>query len=104
MQFTLEIQKNDIDKGIRVKFACGGSAGGFVYPICVVVSNLTQAEFPSDDFKVVPVKGLSINGHINPRSKEVGYLCLLGTNVSQQFFFDWFYKNATCPTVKEIRK
>ena len=84
-------KKDMVCKGIRVKFACGGSAGGFVYPICIVVSNLSKTEFPSSDFKVVPIKGLSINAHIDPRSTEVGYLCLLGSNVSQQLFFEWFY-------------
>ena len=32
-------------KGIRVKFSCGGSAAGCVYPIVIVVSNLSNDEF-----------------------------------------------------------
>ena len=95
---------NNVCKGIRVKFACGGAAGAFIYSIGILVSGLSSNEFPSNDFKVIPVKGLSINAHIDPRSEEVGYLCLLGGNVPQIHFFEWFYKNVTIPTVKNIRK
>ena len=102
--WTNDDTKDTVCKGIRVKFACGRSAGGFLYPICILVSNLSLAEFPSNDFKVVPVKGLSISGHIDPISKEVGYLCLMGTNVPQKHFFDWYYENITCPTVLNIRQ
>ena len=75
--WTSDDTTDTVCKGIRVKFACGGSAGRFIYPIFILVSNLSVAEFPSNDFKVIPVKGLSINGHIDPRSKELGYLCLM---------------------------
>ena len=66
-----------IGKAIRVKFAFGASGDRFVYPICILVSNLSADVMPKDDFKVVPVKGMSINGHIDPRSEEVGYLYLM---------------------------
>ena len=46
-----------------------------------MVSGLSTNEFPSNEFKVIPVKGLSINAHIDPRSEEVGYLCLMGARV-----------------------
>ena len=59
---------------------------------------------PKDDFKVVPVKGMSINGHIDPRSEDVCYLCLMRSNVSQRRFFEWFYTNITCPMLKNIRR
>ena len=74
--------------GIRVEFACGGSGSGFIYPICIIVSNLSSEEFPSNDFKVIPIKGLSINAYIDPRAQKIGYLCLIGSNVSQQRFFE----------------
>ena len=61
-------------------------------------------ELPTNDFKVVPIKGLSIAGHIDPRSQEVGYLCLIGKDVPQKHFFDWFYEEITCKTVKVIRE
>ena len=59
--------KNYICKGINVKFACGESAFGFMYPICLLISNLSEEEFPSNDFPsndftVIPIKGLTING------------------------------------------
>ena len=96
--------QDNVCKGIRVKFACGGSAAGFLYPICILVSNLNQQELPSDDFIVVPIPGLAVNGHIDPRCEEVGYLCLMGQNVSQKRFFDWFYEKVTIPTCNNIRK
>ena len=91
-------------KGIRVKFACGGSAGGFVYPVVIVLSGLSKDELPNDDFLVVPIEGLSVNGHIDPRNKEVGYMCCLCSNLPQKHFFDWFYENITYPTILEIRR
>ena len=86
------IWKNDPDgdktcKGICIKFACGGSAGGFIYPICIAVSGLSATELPGDQWVVVPIKGLSINGHIDPRNQELGYLCLIGTNIPQKHVF-----------------
>ena len=95
---------NTMFKAIRVKFACGGCGSGFIYPICILVSNLSLAELPTEDFYVQRIKGLSINSHIDPRSEEIGYLCLMRSNVSQQRFFDWFYKNITCETILAIRK
>ena len=58
-------------KGIRVKYACGGSAAGFLYPICIMVSGFSKDELTNDQFVVVPIIGLSINGHIDPRNNEV---------------------------------
>ena len=40
---------------------------------------------------------------MDPRSNEVGYLCLVGCNVAQSYFFNWFYEEITCKTVKAIR-
>ena len=91
--WTPDTAKDNICKGIRVKFACGSSAGGYVYPICIQVSNLSKEELPLDEFLVIPIPGLSINGHIDPRSNEVGYLCLMGTNVPQKRFFEYQWKD-----------
>ena len=92
IRYNGRTRKDNVCKGIRVKFACGSSAGGFVYPICIQVSNLNKEELPTDEFLVVPIKGLSINGHIDPRSEEIGYLYLMGKNVPQKRFFEWFYE------------
>ena len=59
---------------------------------------------PGKDFVVAPVEGLSINGHIDPRNKEIGYVVLMGSNIPQKHFFHWFMENITCPTVINIRK
>ena len=90
--------------GIRVKYACGGSAAGFIYPICILISGLNDSEMPNEDFVVVNVEGLGINGRIDPRNKEVGYVCFMKKDVKQLHFFDWFYNNVTYPTVVAIRK
>ena len=42
----------EICKGIRVKFACGGCAAGYIFPICIQVSGLTKTEMPDDEFLV----------------------------------------------------
>ena len=91
-------------KGIRTKYACGGSAAGFLYPICIMISGLSKEELPNDQCVVVPIIGLSINGHIDPRNNEEGYMCLIGANYPQKHFFDWYNENITYPTIKCIRK
>ena len=63
-----------------------------------------QDELQKDEFLVVPVEGLSINGHIDPRNKELGYMCLIGSNVAQKHFFAWFNEHITYPTIQSIRK
>ena len=73
--------------GIRVKYACGGSAAGFIYPICILISGLNDSEMPNEDCVVVNVEGLGINGRIDPRNKEVGYVCFMKKNVKQLHFF-----------------
>ena len=84
-----------------MKYACGGSAAGFLYPICIIVSGLSKNELQKYEFVVVPIEGLSINVHIDPRNIEVGYMCLVGTNVPQKHFLEWFNKNITYQTVKK---
>ena len=76
--------------GIRIKYACGGSAAGFIYPICILVSGLSDTEMPGEDFIVVPVEGLGINGRIDPRNKEVGYVCFMKRDVKQLHFLTGF--------------
>ena len=82
----------------------GGSAGGFIYPVVIVLSGLSKDELPNNDFLVVQIEGLSVNGHIDPMNKEVGYIYFLGSNVPQNHFFDWFYENITYLTVLDIRR
>ena len=82
---------NSIWKDNLVKFSCGGSAFGFMHPICLLIGNLSKEELPSNDFAVTSTKGLTINGHNDPRSEEEGYLCLMDSNVPQKRFFDWYY-------------
>ena len=42
--------------GIRVKYACGGSAAEFIYPICILISGLNDSEMPNKNFVVVNVE------------------------------------------------
>ena len=44
-----------------------------------------------------------MNVHIDPRNKEVGYMCLIGANVTHAHFFDWLNENVTYPTIECIR-
>ena len=52
---------------------------------------------------MVPIEGLSINGHIYPRNIEIGYMRLIGANVAQKHVVNWFNENVTYPTIKCIR-
>ena len=70
----------------------------------MLISGLTDTEMPQRDFIVVPIEGLGINGRIDPRNKEVGYVCFMKHDVKQLHFFDWFFNNVTYPTVVAIRK
>ena len=74
--------------GISISFAYGGSAAGFLYNIFIIISGLSAEELRTDNFVVVSIEGLSIDGHIYPRNKEFSYLCLIGLNVKQVHFFD----------------
>ena len=47
---------------------------------------------------------MAVNGHIDPRCEEVGYLCLMGHNVPQRRFFGWFYETVTISTCNNTRK
>ena len=85
-------------------YACGGYTASFLYPILIMVSSLSKDELPNDEFVVVPIESLSINGHIYPRNKEVGYMWLISANVAQIVVVDWFNENVTYPTIKCIRK
>ena len=50
------------------------------------MSNLSKAELPNERFVVVSIDGLTIIGDIDPRSKEVGYMCLVWSNHPQAYF------------------
>ena len=89
--------------GIR-EYACGGSSAGFIYPICILILGLYDSEMPNEEFVVVNVEGLGMNGRIDTRNKEVGYLCFVKKNFKQLYCFDWFYNNVTYPNVVAIRK
>ena len=52
---------------------------------------------------VVPIDGLIINGNIDPRSKEVGYMCLVKSNHVHNFFH-WFNEKITYTMVYTIRR
>ena len=81
------IQQRDYVKGIRIKYTCGGSAAEFLYPICIIVSGLSKDELLNDQFFIVLIIGLSINGHIGPINKEVEYMCVDWRKLSSKAFF-----------------
>ena len=90
----------EICKSTRVKYACGGSSTGCVYPICIMVSGLSKEELPNDDFVVIQIEGLSINRHIDPRNNEISDMCLIRSNVPQRHFFQWYNDTITYSTIK----
>lgn len=61
---------NEISTCTTVKFACGGSAVGYIYPIVILVSRLSDVEMPNNNFIVVPVEGMKINFHVDLINKE----------------------------------
>ena len=66
------------------------------------MSNLSKAEFPNEQFVVVPIDGLTTARDIDPRIKEVGYMCLVESNYPQKKH--WFNDHITYPMVKTIRR
>ena len=99
-------RSDNVCKGIRIKFSCGGSAAGFVYPISIGVTNLSKEELPNDQWLVIPIKGLSINGHINPRNDEVGCVCCMGNNIPhlRSTFSNGLMKLSLIPLLKLLGK
>lgn len=87
-----------------MKYACGGSSAGCICPIWIVVSGLLKDELPNDDFVVIHIEGLSINGHIDPRNRHVECMCLIGANDPQKHVFDWHNENRPYPTIRSIKK
>lgn len=59
-------------KEVRIKFACEGSGVGYVYPICVLISRLSDNEMLSRCFIVAHTEGLQINGMIDHRNMDEG--------------------------------
>ena len=47
---------DEIGAGIRIHLAYSGSATGYIYPMVIIVSRLSDTEIPNDNFLVVPVK------------------------------------------------
>ena len=43
---------------------------------------------PAEEFIVVHIEGLGINGIIDPRNNEVGYVYFMKSDVKQIHFFD----------------
>lgn len=42
---------------------------------------------PLKEFIVEPMKGLGINGRIDPRNKGVGYICFMKHDINHLHFF-----------------
>ena len=87
-----------------MNLACEGSNGRFIYPIFMLVSNLSISALHPNNFKVMLIKGLSIARYVYPRSHKVGCLCLMWIDIPQKHFFDYFYEEITCNTVNIRRE
>ena len=80
--------RNKTFKGSRVKFSCEWLSGSFIYSMRVLIRNLSKDELPSNDFKVVHIKGLHANRNLDPREKEVRLDWLVGSNAPRSHFFN----------------
>lgn len=91
-------------KGIRVEYTWEGSIAEFLCPICIMDSGLSKEEISNMQFVEVPIEWLPINGHIDPRNNEVGYMYLIGYVVTQKHFINWYNENIPYLTIKCIRR
>ena len=77
---------NKIGACIRINFACGGSAPEYISPIVILVSGLADTEMPHTNFIAVHVEVMTINGHMDPKDKELGCTCSMKHDVKQIHF------------------
>ena len=101
--WTLHDRYDNVCKGIMIKYSYGASSAGFLYPIVIVVTNLSKEELPNDQWLVIPIKDLLINCHIDPRNEKVDHVCCIGTNLPQKYYFEWFNDTITYPTIQHIQ-
>ena len=90
-------------KGVRVKYICGAFGCGSILPIVMQFTGLSQKEMPTKPFVVLPVPGLCINGHIDLRSEELGYVVFMRKDCKQLEFFEWYSESITYPGIKKLR-
>ena len=61
-----------------------------MFPIVMQFSGISEKYMPNDEFLWVPVKGLCVNGHLDLRNQEKGYVCFMQKDCKQLSFFEWF--------------
>ena len=68
----------------------------------MLVTGLVTKELPDEEFIMIAIEVLSIHWYVDPRNKELGYMCCMGNNLPQQI--SWWLKIITHPTIKKMRK
>lgn len=105
--------KNDL----RVRHTFSMSAGGFLAPIFVSVTGLTEAELPSatclDSLLIVQVAGLAVGSAVDPRNKHIGYVAFIrgrpdgaapGSETPEMACYRDYRQNVFLPWVQELRE
>ena len=67
----------------------------------MLVTGLITDELPDNEFIMIPIEGLRINGYMDPRNKELVYMCYMSINLPQKK--DWWIKIITYPTIQKMR-
>ena len=67
----------------------------------MLVTGLITEDLPYNEFIIIPTEDLIINGYVDPRNKELGYMCCISNNVPQK---NWWIKTITYPTIQKMRK
>ena len=73
--------------GIRVKYTCGIAGCGSIFPIVMQFSGLSEQYMPEKEFVVLEIPGLCVNGHLDLRSEEIGYVCFMRRDCKQLALF-----------------
>lgn len=67
--------------GIWMRFTVTFSASGMVAPIYITITGLTEADMPRSKVPngqlVIPIEGLTYDGSVDPRNKEIGYVVFI---------------------------
>lgn len=104
-------------QGLRVRHTVSMSAGGFVAPIFVSVTGLTEEDLPPamcpDGILIVAVPGLSIGAAVDPRNQHLGYVAFLrsradgattGSDSPELACYRYYRKEVFLPWVEKLRE
>jgi hypothetical protein len=105
-------QKDSSSRGMRVKLTFTFFGNGYMCPIYVSVSGLSERKFPRNTcpsrIKIVKIPGLCIERNRDVTCNKPGYVVLLRNDVSEESVHlrnhEFYQKEVYRSTVKNIRK